>query len=111
MNPHTTFQPLYTRHVSGCIIVANTSNPKSLERAHKWKEMFDLKTKVPNEPPIPATIFINHDACVKDSRRMNKLELPSDGNPTSPAFASERERNSINFGSAEYRMEKDKSEG
>lgn len=27
INPKTTFQPLYTRHVSGCIVVANTSNP------------------------------------------------------------------------------------
>lgn len=61
MTPHTTFQPLYTRHVSGCIIVANTSNPKSLERAHKWKEMFDLRTKVSDEPGVPCTIFINHD--------------------------------------------------
>ena len=61
MNPQTTFQPLYTRHVSGCIIVANTSNPKSLERAYRWKEVFDKKTKVPDEPPVPATIFINHD--------------------------------------------------
>jgi signal recognition particle receptor subunit beta len=61
MNPQTTFQPLYTRHVSGCIIVANTSNPKSLERAFRWKEVFDKKTKVPDEPPVPATIFINHD--------------------------------------------------
>ena len=23
--------------------------------------MFDKRTKVPDEPPIPATIFINHD--------------------------------------------------
>ena len=61
MSPQTTFQPLYTRHVSGCIIVANTSNPKSLERAFRWKEVFDKKTKVPDEPPVPATIFINHD--------------------------------------------------
>jgi hypothetical protein len=61
MNPQTTFQPLYTRHVSGCIIVASTSNPKSLERAYRWKEVFDKKTKVPDEPSVPTTIFINHD--------------------------------------------------
>jgi hypothetical protein len=41
--------------------VANTSNTKSLERAYKWKEFFDKKTKIPNEPVIPAAIFINHD--------------------------------------------------
>lgn len=32
-----------------------------MERAHKWKEMFEKKTKVPDEPSVPATIFINHD--------------------------------------------------
>ena len=41
--------------------MANTSNPKSLEKAYRWKEVFDKKTKVPDEPPVPATIFINHD--------------------------------------------------
>ena len=61
MNAQTTFQPLYTRHVSGCVIVANTSNPRSLELAHRWKGFFDKKTKTPNEPSIPATLFINHD--------------------------------------------------
>lgn len=61
MNPQTTFQPLFVRHVSGCIIVANTSNPKSIERAYKWKMMFDKMTKIPDEPSVPATLFINHD--------------------------------------------------
>ena len=61
MNAQSVFQPLYTRHCSGCVIVANTSNPRSLEQAHRWKEFFDKKTKVPNEPSIPATLFINHD--------------------------------------------------
>ena len=61
MNAQTTFQPLYIRRVSGCIIVANASTTKSLERAYKWKEFFDKKTKIPNEPVIPAAIFINHD--------------------------------------------------
>jgi hypothetical protein len=41
--------------------VASTSNPKSLERAYRWKEVFDKKTKVPDEPSVPTTIFINHD--------------------------------------------------
>lgn len=61
MNPQNAFQPLCIRHVSGCIIVANTSNPKSLERACKWKKLFDQKTKTSDESPIPATLFINHD--------------------------------------------------
>lgn len=63
MNAQTTFQPLYTRHCSGCVIVANTSNPRSIENAYRWKDFFDKKTKVPNEPPIPSTLFINHDHC------------------------------------------------
>ena len=73
MNPQTTFQPLHTRHVSGCIIVASTSNPKSLERAFRWKEVFDKKTKVPDEPPVPATIFINHDHI---STKRNQVKTP-----------------------------------
>lgn len=74
MSPQTTFQPLYTRHVSGCIIVANTSNPKSLERAFRWKEVFDKKTKVPDEPPVPATIFINHDH-VSSKRSQSQMRV------------------------------------
>jgi hypothetical protein len=60
-NPESTFQPLYTRHVSGCIVVANTSNPESIKRAIKWKRCFDEKTKIQNEPSIPCSLFINHD--------------------------------------------------
>lgn len=52
---------MYIRHAAGCIIVANTSNKKSLERAYRWKEYFEKKTKIPNEPCVPATLFINHD--------------------------------------------------
>jgi len=61
INPKTTFQPLYTRHVSGCIVVANTSNPDSIVKASLWKEQFDKITKVKDEPSIPCTLFINHD--------------------------------------------------
>ena len=61
INPKTTFQPLYTRHVSGCIVVANSSNPDSIAKAAVWKEQFDKITKVKDEPSIPCTLFINHD--------------------------------------------------
>ena len=78
-DPKTTFQPLYTRNVSGCIIVANTSNPKSIKRAIRWKQQFDRTTKIPDEPSIPCTIFINHDKTMKDSdkndpKNLNKFE-------------------------------------
>jgi hypothetical protein len=66
INPKTTFQPLFTRHVSGCIVVANTSNPASITKAAKWKEQFDKMTKVKDEPSIPCTLFINHD--IKDQK-------------------------------------------
>jgi hypothetical protein len=56
---------LFTRHVSGCIIVANTSNPDSIKKAQIWKEHFDEKTKVKDEPTIPCTLFINHDLPIK----------------------------------------------
>ena len=52
---------MYTRHVSGCIVVANTSNPASITKAAQWKEQFDKMTKVKDEPSIPCTLFINHD--------------------------------------------------
>ena len=74
-NPQTTFQPLFTRHVSGCIIVANTSNPDSIKKAQIWKEYFDEKTKVKDEPTIPCTLFINHDKPVeRKSQVLNMLE-------------------------------------
>jgi len=84
MNPQTTFQPLFIRHVSGCIIVAKTSNPKSLQRAHRWKEIFDKKTKVNGEPSIPACLFINHDILTQSDidedqeDNTGKFELDSD---------------------------------
>lgn len=61
MGASATFQPLYIRNISGCIIVANSTNYKSLERAQRWKDYFDKKTKIPNEPNVPACLFINHD--------------------------------------------------
>ena len=61
MNPSSTFQPLYIRHVSGCIVVARASCKKSLERAFRWKELFDKKTQTGDEPKVPCCIFINHD--------------------------------------------------
>lgn len=33
MGASSTFQPLYIRNISGCIIVANSMNQKSIERA------------------------------------------------------------------------------
>ena len=79
MNAQTTFQPLYTRHCSGCVIVANTSNPRSIENAYRWKDFFDKKTKVPNEPPIPSTLFINHDHCESEQSPLIPRE-PSEAN-------------------------------
>ena len=61
LNAQTTFQPLYIRHVAGCVIVANTSNPRSLELAYRWKDFFEKKTKIPNEAAVPICLFINHD--------------------------------------------------
>ena len=61
VDPESTFQPLFTRNVSGCIVIANTSNPDSIVKAQKWKETFDKITKVKNEPSLPCTLFINHD--------------------------------------------------
>ena len=78
-NPESTFQPLYTRNVSGCIIMANTSNPVSIKKAYAWKEHFDKMTKVKDEPPVPCTLFINHDVDdqkdEKDSNPSNKFTL------------------------------------
>tara|TARA_B110001450_G_C17636296_1_gene487308 strand:+ start:792 stop:902 length:111 start_codon:yes stop_codon:yes gene_type:complete len=35
--------------------------------------MFEKKTKVPDEPSVPATIFINHDIeLAKDSREIKE---------------------------------------
>jgi hypothetical protein len=73
--------------------VANTSNPKSLERAARWKDIFDKKTKVPDEPSIPATIFINHDH-VSSQRsptalKVGVLQRIEDDDVISPERASE----------------------
>jgi hypothetical protein len=74
--------------------VASTSNRKSLERAYRWKEVFDKKTKVPDEPPVPTTIFINHDhvssnrspTLIKSGNMFGKIE---DDDVVSPERASE----------------------
>lgn len=103
MNAQTTFQPLYIRRVSGCIIVANTSNVKSLERAHKWKEFFDKKTKIPNEPVVPAAIFINHDEMEKNpdilsSQMQNYQQLiktEKNGPSSSPDFFHPLKKNDL----------------
>ena len=74
--------------------MASTSNPKSLERAYRWKEVFDKRTKVADEPSVPATIFINHDhvssyrssTMIKNSKMFGKIE---DDDVVSPERASE----------------------
>ena len=77
VNPQSTFNPLFTRHVSGCIVVANTSNPASITKAAQWKEQFDQQTKVYDEPSIPCTLFINHD-CEENALDGNKAESRAD---------------------------------
>ena len=77
-SPESTFQPLFPRHVSGCIIVANTSTPDNIRKALNWKRCFDERTKIKNESSIPCTLFINHDVPiqkVKDSIIPNSLPL------------------------------------
>ena len=74
--------------------MASTSNPKSLERAFRWKEVFDKKTKVPDEPSIPATIFINHDHVSSNRSQMMiksgiMFGIIEDDDVVSPNMASE----------------------
>jgi len=59
-DPQSTFQPLFTRHTAGCIVVANTINLQTIKKAPEWKKMFDQTTKVADEPSYPCTLFINH---------------------------------------------------
>lgn len=40
----STFQPLFTRHSAGCIVVANSDNLQSIKKAHQWKKGFDQST-------------------------------------------------------------------
>ena len=79
MGAQATFQPLYIRNISGCIIVANSSNSKSMERAQRWKDYFDKKTKIPNEPNVPACLFINHDDAERSAQLMQNLPSFSSG--------------------------------
>lgn len=37
--------------------------------------MFDKKTKVPDEPAVPATIFINHDVALRDKDTINLSKI------------------------------------
>ena len=67
VNPQATFQPLFTRNVSACIVMAKTSNKRSLEKAHMWKEYFERKTRGRGEPVIPCTLFVNHDDIIDES--------------------------------------------
>ena len=81
LNAQTTFQPLYIRHVSGCIIVCNTSNSKSIENAYRWKEEFDKRTKLPDEPGLPCCLFINHDHLVADDDDEEKAMTFAESDP------------------------------
>ena len=98
MGASSTFQPLYIRNISGCIIVANSTNSKSMERAQRWKDYFDKKTKIPNEPNVPACLFINHDNIERSAQliQLNMIQQPdtktsNDGLTTTP-------NENINFG-------------
>ena len=75
-HPESTFQPLFTRHAAGCIVVAYTSNLETLRKAEYWKKYYDLKTKVVNDLSYPSVLFINHFDQVPwdDTERLNNLE-------------------------------------
>ena len=59
-DPEATFNPLFSRHAAGCIIVCNSLNLKSVKAATMWKEAFHKTTQVPGEAAFPCCLFINH---------------------------------------------------
>ena len=49
----------YFRGASGCVVMFDVTNYKTLESAQEWKSELDAKVELPNGEPIPCVLLGN----------------------------------------------------